>query len=498
MEKLRRKLFFWSLVVLFLIITPVVVLRARGYRFDLHRGVFVHSGTISIKNNPQTVDILIDGEPTQSNLNRINNSYNISGLIPNNYNIEVKADGFQAWNKTIDVHSGLAAEFWNILLVRNNYEDISYSTGGIDNFFISPKNNLVAFTNNASDGVSLNILNINDQTIGNTFHFTDGFFSKAERKENIEWSPEENYLSVPLKITSTTVKTEGKIKKTETATAYKYFVIDMGSNDSFILNDFLSKVDIRNVRWDPKEKDYLFFLSENNLYRANIRDVADITLVADNVSSYDLGKTAVYYTQLPNEILFKTALDGKSDKNQITSNFPEAPNRPNEKLIVYDEDRVAFINQSKDLFIYNNGEHGNYFRKLASGVESIQFSDDGKKLLYWTGNEIAVYYLRDWNVQPLRTEDSVESITRFSTPVENVQWLKDYEHVIFSVGSQIKVIELDPRDHKNIMDLPKTSLEKPLVTYNNSLEYLFFIDQKGEVPDLYSIIFPEKITLLGF
>ena len=498
MEKLKRKLFFWLLVALFFVVTPVVILEARGYRFDLHRGVFVHSGTVSIKNNPQNVDILVNGEPAKSNLNRINNSYNITGLIPMGYNMEIKADGFQTWNKKIDVHSGLATEFWNILLARNNYEDVSYSTGGIDNFFISPKDSLIAFTNNSSEGVSLNILNIKDKTINNTFHFSNGFFSKEELKENIEWSPEENYLSVPLKITSTTKKLEGRIEKTEITTAYKYFVIDMGSNDSFNLNDFLGKADIRNVRWDPKEKDYLFFLSGNDLYRANIRDVSDITVIASDVSSFDLAKTGVYYTQLPDEILFKTSLDGKAEKNQITNNFPETLDGPNEKLIVYDEDRIAFINKNKDLFVYNKGEHDNYFKKLAAGVESIQFSDDGKKLLYWTGNEISVYYLRDWNVQPARIEDEIDNITRFSTPLENVQWFKDYEHVLFSVGSQIKIIELDPRDHKNIMDLPKTSLEKFSVTYNNSLEYLFFIDKRGEVPDLYSIIFPEKITLLGF
>jgi len=491
MEKFKRKIFFWLLVGLFFIAAPVVVMRARGYRFDFSRGVFVHSGTISLKNNPSNLDIYLSGKITDSNLNRINNSYNVTSLMPGSYFLEAKMEGFQTWSKQIDVHSGLASEFWNVLLVRNSYEDISYSTGGFEKFFISPKDQLTALAQAYAGGLKIKILNIKNKSIDNEFFFGQSQFSDMGGEENIEWSPNDDYISVPMKV-SVEKKSREKEEK------YRYAIIDFSGNSSFILNDFLGEDDIRRVRWDPKEKNYLFFLSGSTLYRANIQNTSDITEIAQDVSSYDLSRTAIYYAQKPNELVFKTAMDGQGEKIQLTSDFPVSLNTPNKKLIVYDDSRIAFLNSSGDFFIYNHGEHDNYFRQLGSGISGMQFSNDGKKIIYWNSNEIFAYYLRDWNVQPTRSENETESITRFSGQIHNVQWLKDYEHIIFSIGGQMKIIELDPRDRRNIMDLPKTNLDSPQIVYNNYLEYLFFTDQRGEVPDLYSIHFPEPVNILGF
>jgi hypothetical protein len=499
MEKYKRKIFFWLLATIFLVVAPVVVMRARGFRFDLNRGVFVHSGTISVKSNPQNVKIMVNGEPAESNLNRINSSFNISGLMPGDYEISVQADGFQSWNKKIDVHSGMASEFWNVLLVRNDYQDTSYSTGGIENYFISHNNGLAAYTNEDSiNGTNINILSIDDKSIVNSFHFDNAIYSKEEREENIEWSPEANYLSIPFKVTKEIKTLVGRKEIIETVAEYVYYIIDIGPNETFNLNEFLGKNDIRKVRWDPSEKDYLFFQSENNLYRASIRDVSDLILIASDVSSYDLSKSGIYYTQMPNELVFQIAPDGQSQRNQLTSSFPEENKAETDKFIVYDTNRMAFIDKQKNLFVYNSGDHDRYFRKLSANVEGLQFSDDGKKMLFWTGNEISVYFLRDWNVQPLRVENEVQNITRYSTEIKNVQWFKDYEHVIFNTDKTLKIIELDSRDHFNSMDILQIGLDESLVVYNHNLEYLFFIDKKGEIPDLYTVNIPEETTILGF
>ena len=253
------------------------------------------------------------------------------------------------------------------------------------------------------------------------------------------------------------------------------------------------------MRWDPRDRDYLFFLLSNSLYRANIKEKDNLSLIAEDVSSYELSKTDVYFSRLTNQLVYKSSLDGKSDKYQITDNFPEVNSLLIDKLIIYDESRIAFLNSDKRLFIYNKGEHGNYFRKLSDNIEGMQFSNDGKKIIYWTKNEISVYFLRDWNVQPTRSENEIQGITRYSEELKNVQWFKDYEHIIFSSGAQIKIIELDSRDHRNTMDLPRLDIDNSFIVYNNSLEKLFFID-KGPASDnvLYSIIFPEKTSILGF
>lgn len=498
MEKVKRRVFFWGLAGLFMVTAPLVVFYATGFRFDINRGVFVHSGTITLKTNPQNVDIYINGELEKSKkINRINNYYNITGLLPKEYDVRVIADGFQSWNKKIDVHSGISSEFWNILLVRSDYEKTAFETAGIDKFFISPKNKNLAYTRDSDSGVGVGILDIDNKTTVNAFSFPGWRFLNKSQKENIEWSPEENYLSVPLeKPIQQPVPKKNRLsieEKIERA----YLILNPKTNDYFNLNQFLNKDDIRKVRWDPKDKDFLFFLSKGSLYRASIKNVNDMMLIADNVSSFELSKTNVYYSESPNELVYKTSLDGKSEKIQITTGFPEFPSAPIDQLIVYDDSRIAFINKNKELFIYNKGNRDNYFKKLGANIEGIQFSDDGKKLLFWTANEISAYFLRDWEVQPRRSENESANITRYGENLKNVQWFKDYEHVIFTVSNQIKIIELDPRDHRDSVDILETSLKDNFTIYNHSESKLFFIDKKDEAPALYSINFPEKNNILG-
>ena len=256
---------------------------------------------------------------------------------------------------------------------------------------------------------------------------------------------------------------------------------------------------MKNVRWDPKDKTYLYFLEGNSLFRANIQNKQDITLIAENVSSFDLSKTGIYYTQSPNELLFKANFDGTGNRVQITYNFPGDNILPTARLIVYDDLRIAFINTKNELFIYNRAELDTYFKKIGENINGIQFSNDGKKLLFWTDNEISTYFLRQWNTQPIRAEDETQNITRYSEKISNIQWFKDYEHVIFNVGNYVKIIELDARDHRNCMDILKADSISPILVYNNSLENLFFIDTtNGSNPTIKSIIFPEPTTLFGF
>lgn len=499
MEQVKRRIFFWTLVVLFIIITPTIIMSARGYSFDFRRGVFVHSGSVMLKTNPQNFDVYINGKLESSKqLNRINNSYNLTGLTPGNYDLSLSADGFQTWDKKTEVHSGLTSEFWNVLLVRKNYPATAYDTQGVDKFFVSPQNKKIVLAQNSASGTSVKILDIAGKNIENSFFFAAAAFNDTERKENIEWSPNEDYLSIPLKMNFVPAATGKKTAaKVQPETRYVYFIADPATNDSFNLNSFLNKEDIRNVRWDPKDKRYLFFLSAGSLYRSNMTDAGDLTLIADNVSAFDLSKNGVYYTQTPNELVFKSNLDGSGDRAQLTSDFPDSPVAPIAKLIAYDDNRLAFLSGGGKLFIFNKGDHGNYFRPLEDSIQGMQFSDDGKKMLYWSEHEIFTYFLRDWNVQPARSENELQNITRYSEIIRNAQWFKDYEHIIFSVGSYVKIIELDARDHRNCMDILKIDADAPVLNFNNSLERLFFVNTSGDSSDLYSIVFPEPGGFLG-
>jgi len=488
MNKLKRRIFFWTLVLIFMVIAPTIVLHTRGYRFDWTKGVFVYSGTITFKTNPESVNATLNGVETQAQqLGKINNSLNLSGLLPGDYDFSISAPGFHSWEKKTDVHSGISNEFWNVLLTRTDYKRNYYDgTQGTEKFFISPKNDLIALSSEDNSNLSIKTFNITDKAIKKTYSIPNAVFSGEKINENIEWSPENDYLSVPVE------KTAMQDQSPESG----YYIIDLATDQSFNLNDLFNKKDIKDVRWDPKTKGYLFFMEGTDLFRANVANASDIKLIASDVSAFDLSRSDLYYIQSSNDLVFKSNLAGDSGKTQLTNSFP-ADGAKMSKLIIYDDDRISFLSESKDIYIYNRGEHDTYFRKLGGGVLESHFSDDGKKLLFWTDNEISVYYVRDWLVQPIRQENSLENITRYSEPLRNVQWYKDYEHVIFTVGKYTKVIELDPRDHRNCLDLIDTADSSSFMIYDNLLERLFYTDTKENSSGLSYIIFPEPVPFLG-
>lgn len=489
MEKVKRMIFFWALVVLFLITTPIIVFNARGYRFDTDRGVFVYGGAITLKTNPQAVNVSLNGDTTDSKkLNRINNSYNITGLLPADYNIEISAKGFQTWSKKIDVHSGIASEFWNVLLVRDNYIKTEIETKDIEKFFISPKNKFLTYIQKNSTGFTLKVMTIEDEIEELSIDFPEWKLFNELKTENIEWSTNESYLSIPVQ------KSNASLQYSSIKEETGYLIIDLETKKSIYLNDLVKKEDVKNFRWNSEDDGYFFFMHEQKLFRANIENENDLLEVASDISSFDISGTYLYYTKIDNNLLFKKTFNGEGEPIQITSSFPEEKCDPISKIIVYDDSRIILISKNKDLYIFNQGEHANYFRKLDSRIIDARFSNDGKKLLFWSDNEISVYFVRDEISQPAQEENEMQNITRFSKPLENIQWFSDYEHVIFKSEKTIKIIELDPRDKINCMDIINIELENSNIVYNESLKKLYFTDKNNDFVSLYSIDFPEETS----
>lgn len=111
------------------------------------------------------------------------------------------------------------------------------------------------------------------------------------------------------------------------------------------------------------------------------------------------------------------------------------------------------------------------FQLLAEGVNDAEFSSDNKKLLWQTDNEIWVYWLDSDYIQPQRKKGNRQFITRFSEKIKQVTWeSENNRHIIFTVGDAIKIIELDDRDQKNIMNI--ATLPNPQIAYKNKNLYI--------------------------
>jgi Tol biopolymer transport system component len=480
-RSLSRRFFFWFLVLLFIITVPLIIFYAVGYRFSPSRGIFIYGGSITIKSNPSRVDILIDGEMISKNrVSFLNNSYHISGINPGEHLIEVKTSGFRPWTKKAAVSSGVSSEFWNVLLARENYSRTGYQASGVKKYFISPESDKIALVYEKEDGFSVAVLDIGDNIATEIFSSSQYSFSSNE-KENIEWNPNEERIIIPS-------EKEGK---------KYYFVVELKTKNAINLKDVSGLQNLRSVRWDSDNKNIAYFIADGHLYSFNLENREKL-LVAENVSGFDVSSGYIYYLQLPSAIIYRADTGSLDSPEQITTSSLPLDNDNRCRIIAYDEKRIAVINdQNGRLFIYNKGEDGTYLRELSSEVRDAQFSDDGKKLLFWSDREIFVYFNREWKVQPARAENETKNITRFSENLKNVRWSKDYEHIVFSVGNKIKIIELDHRDHRNVEDIVEIKTGDSEIVSDFSNNKLYFTDLVGCCFDLFSIEFPEKVGFLG-
>ncbi len=475
---LKRRIFFWTLVVLFFITAPLVIFYALGYRFSFQKGIFIHAGSITIESNPQNVEITLNGEKIQRKIiNKLNNSVHIDGIRPGEYILRVSAPGYSNWSKKITVRSGVSTEFWNVLLASEQYEIVNHEIYGARRLFLSPEKGLGAYVQKNDAGFSAGIIDI--KSLEKKIVFSSSEYELApDEKENIEWSPRGKRIIIPA------VK-EG-IKN--------YFIVNVENEELLNLNDFVKRTEIKTARWDPDNRNYVFYISGGNLYRLNLNDPASEKTIAQNISSYDIAAGKIYYFQLPGGIVYQSDLERKESPLQITTSAPmELSNDSNYKIIAYDKKRIALFNQTGDLYVFNQGENGDYFKKLGSEIDNAQFSDDGKKMLFWSNREIFVYFTRRWDVQPIRQENELMNITRFAETVKNTQWTREYEHVVFSTGNSVKLIELDSRGQRNVIDLISLRGNSPKIVSDYKNNRIYFIDenQNGDA-DLHSFEFPEK------
>jgi hypothetical protein len=482
---ISRRIFFWTLFVSYFITTGLVLFFVFGYRHDFRQKVFIYTGSLTLKTNPKDVKIkLNDKEPSSRLLNVINDSYFITGLRPGEYKVSVFADGFKVWNKNINIHSGISTELWNITLLREQYERTEFDIQHIDKFYPAPAENIFATTRQLGKTLNVSIFDTKKDEIINSFIFPKIVFTDNVY-ENIEWSPTSKNLLIPVEQLAFNNKKDT-------------IVVFAKNNKHFFLSEFINDQEARKVRWAPEEKDVIYFLTAHELTRAKFtpeEELQDLKILANDVISYDFADDGIYLLNTKGEIWYGG--DKKQAKNlELLVKFDIDTSHNRYRLIAYDNHRIILIDDNtKELFLYNKGEHQKYVKKLGDNIIGAHFSDDGKKLLFYSSFEIFTYFTRDWDTQPIRKEDQVQSIIRFSQPLHNVHFSKDYEHIIYTTGIDLKITELDYRGNRyteTIIQLP----EDTTVVDKHKINKIFFIDTKnGKKRGLMSIEFPEKETL---
>jgi len=187
----------------------------------------------------------------------------------------------------------------------------------------------------------------------------------------------------------------------------------------------------------------------------------------------------IFYIEKPSFILYKTD-QNNSFKEQISlSPLPEGHEY---QIIVSDHQKITVLDQEGQLYLFNPESRS--FELIAQDVLNVRFCDDNKKFLYFSSSEIWLYSLTDLS-RP--KNENQELITRLSQEIKDAVWYgKTNQHIVFITGEELKIIELDNRDRRNIFDIIKIK-DMSQVAYNPNDEQIYIV--KNE--ELMKLGFPD-------
>lgn len=489
-------------IVVFMMVAPVIVFFAKGYRFNLEDGIFVYSGSITIKSWPRNVDIYLNGEKqTDKNYNVINDAYTINGIKPGSYTLSCEKEGYTNWEKKIDVHSGISTEFWNVVLFPKEpvaETETFKNSSELKQFFLSPRDEeeIVFFSENKQTGSSEAYLLNTDTQETSLLYSTEelSFIDNENLRENVEWNSNNEKVLVPF--LSREEEKNYKIIEIKKEEAEQIYDLNQLFNQ-----EEKEKKQIKKVRWMFDKKEEMIILTDNReLYHFDYKEIGKRKLIDENVSGFDFADSDLFYSKLPHNIIWKTKQDDPENKKQVTGEKFSFENQDANfvELTVYDKNRFFIKNENGQGYLFNQNPEKNETQKISmkSPVKNVQFSNDGKKILCWNEYEIWYYMLRDWEIQPKRESGRKITVTRFSSPIKNIQWMENYENIVFSTNETIKSSEVDPRNKLNITNLFRASqnLQEKSVIYDKINQTLYYLDEGN----LKSVVLIDKLGFLGF
>lgn len=146
MKKSKRRVLFYTLVLVFVVTTPLVLLYALGYVFDAETRSFVSAGGVFVKTNQAGITIFLDGV-----LQRETSVFIAGALVPTvslgAHHLRIEKEGYRPWEKEIVIQKQRVVEYRTITLIPNDPPLVEQHAFDLKNPFSlhpSPKRDMLA------------------------------------------------------------------------------------------------------------------------------------------------------------------------------------------------------------------------------------------------------------------------------------------------------------------------------------------------------------------
>ena len=434
MRKRTRTILFFICLILFILVTPAVILYSEGYRLDFNppKGTIriTQTGGLFVKVFQKSAEIYLNGK-MEKETSIFTNSALIRNLLPKKYRIEIKKENYHPWGKELQIEEKKVTEVKNKILFPKDPQ--------LENL----------------------IENVND------------FWFSPDEKKIITYEP--IYTGSP---------------NAQTSQSWALKIYDLENNiKSYLIGEkdiYQRGAQFFSLEFSPdskeiylnlgmKEQEKVFELSLDE-YPLSLKEKMQ-TEIPDNVAFETFEQDIYYLDSLGNLFKSDPSLEHIVKLNQKP--FPVKQETPYQLKIF---PNCIFLRENKKLFMLDKETKS--FKEIFSPSINVKISPDLKKVVYFSKSEIKVLFLDQILEQPERTAGEEILITRMSEKINDVFWINS-DYLVFTTDQNIKITEIDNRDKINIINfLPSENanlkeLKSPKIFWSQRNKKLYVLNESN-------------------
>jgi len=398
MSKKIRNFIFFSFIILFVVGTIIISLYASGYKFNLSwplrfNRVLIKTGMIAVDSEPDGAIIYLNNEPQKYfSLNPWKKDYletaaKIKNIIPGDYSITLKKDGYWPASKRVSVFSNQTTFAEDIKLFPSD-SPMLVSSSSESLLSISPDYSYIYSQDNAT------------------------LFSTEKNEE--------------INIENTTDKIAHWLKNSQDILVGGRLY----QSNGLLKNDYLKLIGETTSNWKIDENsDRLYFKNGNSLGYLQLRSSASGVLIKNReIIDYETSGDSVFVVSKDNG---RQKIEHYDKNGQLLDDNYELPSIGDYHFCAGNENRLCLYDErNQTLFLFPDNLANN--RKDLRNIKSWQWLDNDN-LLYSNGPEIYQLDLEN---------NHNELVARYGESINDLIWYKKKDCLIFSTAGSINVFDL--------------------------------------------------------
>lgn len=479
MAKRFRLILSLLTIIAFLILAPVLVMYAMGYRFGKEIKTV---GMIYLRSTPKDANIYINGKPFKENTPAA-----ITSLQSKEYQMKVIKEGFSSWEKKIKVFPNTITEVRNIYLLPIFLSPRLITEHSVDYYKLSPSQESIAYITGEEKNRGIWALNL--KNLSKVQIFSKLIHKDLEVPESLEWSPDSKRIIFLA---------EPELKRSR-ETLPRYFIVDIEKPTEIIdLSSLTPFPELDEPRWVPNGSNKIFYTLKNKdknflgVFELNLDNGENKQILPDNVITYAYSNNEIYFIKKDSKDaskieLWKANIDGGNPVSVFSFSELKSDYRA---LLSTENNIIIFTPEDKKIYLLNPVT--NQLEVAASNITDVKWSPNGKYILYLKdGHEIWVYnFNNEKSVFLKKGQDML--LGKYADSIQEVAWFSTSEHILFKTNNEIKLTEVDNRGGTNVN---KIGISNSPLNFNlgKNGEIIYLVNHvEDDIQKIYEIFLTKK------